>query len=205
MNRREPGGEDRRNHLSVRRAAAYLDRALSPEERASIEEHLADCEICRDEVVESARILEAVGGSGRSRRWAVGAATAAAAVLLGMFALETGLPGIGTPSRDQLRDAAPSSAEGVQRIEAIRPVPGGRTGPADLRFVWRAAGSDATYRLTVSRPDGEVVVAASTADTTFDAAHSDLERGERYFWYVDALSRDGRTATTGVRSFVVAP
>src|ERR1044071_8492463 len=68
-------------HLEEADVAAYLDRTLSVADRARVEAHLADCERCREEVTQVARLLH---DSVVRRRWysAAGLAAAAAALLL---------------------------------------------------------------------------------------------------------------------------
>ena len=66
-------------HVESGEVAAYLDRALSAAERARVEAHLVDCEACRSEVIEVARLMRA---RPYWQRWYVPAAVAAAAVLL---------------------------------------------------------------------------------------------------------------------------
>jgi hypothetical protein len=46
----------------------------------------------------------------------------------------------------------------------------------------------------------------STSDTTLaPRAAAKLSRGGSYFWYVDALGPDGRSATTGVQRIQISP
>lgn len=77
---------------------------------------------------------------------------------------------------------------------------------AGLRFVWRSAGPAATYRLTLTDPSGAPVWTSSAPDTAVVLAETvKLEGGRAYFWYVDALLPDGRSATTGVQQFRTSP
>ena len=69
-------------------------------------------------------------------------------------------------------------------------------------FRWLSAGSDATYRLTLQDATGTVVWDVSVADTTAALPHRIiLGARQRYYWSVDALLSDGRSARAGVHVF----
>lgn len=75
-------------HLEAHRVAAYLDGRLPLAESAVIDGHLAECEACRQEIVDVERIVRP--RPARRRAYVIAlAATAAAAVLL--FAIPRGL------------------------------------------------------------------------------------------------------------------
>jgi hypothetical protein len=187
---RDDDGED---HLADGVIAAYVDRRLGSEERGAVASHLAECDACRAEVVEVARLVR-----GRRQPWILATAGlgVAAAVLVITLVPRGGQP----PDGPVLRNGP----DGAATIVAISPADSLPLLPDSVRFVWRAAGMGASYRVTVMDVRGDVVWAGNTADTavTGDARFA---RGTAYFWYVDALLPDGRTATTGVRTFRTGP
>lgn len=189
-------------HLDATEVAAYVDRTLAAAEQARIEAHLADCELCRKEVVEVARVL---GGRARRKRWMViGPAAAAAAVaaflLLGPSASERGVPG--SPI---LRNGAPPD-EPAATVTVVAPAADGPVAPDGVVFVWRRVAHDAFYRLTLTDQGGDVLWTESTADTVLPLPPSvTLERNHFYLWYVDVLLPDARSATSGVQRFSTAP
>src|SRR3989338_3900686 len=69
-------------HLENTEVAAYLDKVLSPADRARVEGHLADCGEGRAEVREVGRLL---GSRNQLRRWIVIGTLAAAAVMAGLL------------------------------------------------------------------------------------------------------------------------
>ena len=75
---------------------------------------------------------------------------------------------------------------------------------SDLELRWEPIAGQPLYRVTVTDRDGAPVW---THDTEEGAARipatAGLRPGESYFWYVDAIREDGRSATTGVRRFTV--
>ncbi len=101
---------------------------------------------------------------------------------------------------------AGSSPEGIPRFGTVNPS-SAQPVPADsVVFVWRRAGAEASYRLTVTDPAGGQMWTTATADTVAPLPASvRLARGQAYFWYVDALLPTGESATTGVQEFRTAP
>lgn len=186
-------------HLDARAIAAYLDRALGDAERQRVEAHLVACAECRDEVAEVAGVL---ASPRRSWRWVPLAGLAAAAVLTLML-VRPGpeQPGGGAVVR------GPTSVD-VRRpaVELVGPLVRDATPAGGLTFVWRAVGADAHYRLVVTDERGDTVWTATTADTAQRApAGGPMRQGRTYFWYVDALLPDGRSAVSAVRELRLSP
>jgi hypothetical protein len=69
-------------------------------------------------------------------------------------------------------------------------------------FTWHALPEATTYRVTITRADGDSVWAALTADTTAHTPAGLLSPSEgQYYWYVDALLADGRSVAAPIRRF----
>lgn len=203
-------------HLTEGELAGYLDEDLSADERRQVEEHLDACDDCRTEVIEAARLLAeeweheapvspdiAEGGRRASGpRWAIPAGIAgiaAAAVLATVLLIE---PGTMPSGDDQPSDRERFVTEGVERLAVYAPPEDGAVAREGLRFTWADAGTD-SYRITITAEDGRLVWAHSSADTTvIPPSTLELETGERFFWYVDAISA-GVVGRTGAHSFVV--
>jgi hypothetical protein len=184
------------SHLTAEEVAASLDRALDTAQQARLDAHLADCPDCRREVTEVRRLLRRPAW----QRWSVmGPIGVAAAAVLALVIVPSG-PEDGEPAR--LR----SGDEAVPRFAVVAPLGDQPLPPDSLRFTWRSAGPNATYRLTVTEPDGDVVVRRETRDTTVVVIRSEgIVHGSQYFWYVDALLVDGASATTGVHQVSTVP
>lgn len=180
-------------HLEPRMVAAYAAGTLDGADRAHIERHLAHCHDCVAEVVAIHRMRP-------RRRWPrqlIAAGLAAAAVL----AVWIGAPRRPPPQpADSIRGpGAPS----VPHLDVVRPADGGSLG--DSGFVWHAIKDAVTYRLTITDDAGDEISSQTTADTASTRPASvPLLPARTYFWYVDALKRDGASATSGVRRFHVA-
>ena len=187
-------------HLSAETVAAYLDETLSGTQRSSVEDHLADCEQCRGEVVEVARILHRRPGR---RGWLLIAPAAAAAAVLAFVLI--GMPNGGPTDGPATR--GPSDTDAALRgIEVVQPSPDEVVAPANLTFTWRRAETDASYRLTVTDAGGEVAWSVTTTDTSIVLpTGTRLVPDNTYYWYVDALLLDGRSITSGVRELTVRP
>jgi anti-sigma factor RsiW len=174
---------DANTHLTEAQVSAYLDRALEPAERSAVEQHLAACPECRQEAVESGRLAH---GFRRRPVWAVGAGLAAAAAVF---------IALGTPARPPAEPPivrAPGTGEGVPEVQVAAPLSGGSLPPGGA-LTWHPVAGASVYHVGVTDPAGRPVWADTTADT---AVAAPLQPG-RYFWYVDALLGDGRSATTG--------
>jgi hypothetical protein len=193
-------------HPESEEVAAYLDRTLALADRARVEAHLAECAECRQELVEVSRLLESApqGEAGRRRAPALAAAAAAAAAVAAVLLLRPAE--IPVPRGEVLRSDPPAAVEGVPTIPARAPAEGAAVPGGGLAFAWGGAGDDALYRLTVSDEAGTAHWTGTTADTLLALpAGTTLEPGRAYFWRVDALLPDGRSATTRARRFTTLP
>lgn len=134
----------------------------------------------------------------RHRRARVaGGVGAAAAALTGVLLLGP------TVERDleretMLRDGGPAVEEGLRKFGTVAPLDDARVESlAGSVFVWRQVASGAFYSLTVTDERGDLVWSGSTTDTLLRIPLDlEVEPGERYYWFVEALLTDGTTATT---------
>jgi anti-sigma factor RsiW len=186
----------RETHVDPAEVAGYLAGTLAPEARARVESHLADCEDCAAELVAVDRLRRAPAGV----RWApwlgLAAAAAIAAVVL-------------APRADRERGPAVPPVRGDSLPSATLSLVGPADG-AELReppvLVWRPVAGAATYRVVLSRSDGDSVWSATTGDTTATPpGESLLPSPEPYYWYVDALLADGRSVGGTPHSFRLGP
>lgn len=192
-----PADTDTTFHLENGLVAAYLDGRLGPEERAKVEGHLADCPTCRREIVAVARLRRSAT---RRPRWMIAVpAVAAAAVVLFLS-----WPGAREESVGRGPVVRGGGEEGVAAVAALAPAAGAVVPREALTFTWRPAGPETHYRLTVTDDQGNVVWTAATDDTTLTARPL-LVAARVYYWYVDALLPDGRSATSGAQELRTAP
>lgn len=187
-------------HLGSEEVAAYLDNMLSDAEYARVKAHLADCDICRREVVSVSKLLD---HAPRSRRRLIAFSTIAAAAALAFLFVRPS-PDSGLSGRVAVRGHdTPEGGEGVITVRAIAPVGREPYGAATL-FAWHPSASGATYRLTLTDDRGGKVWVGSTNDTTLTVPkQTALLPNRSYNWYVDALLPDGSSTTSGVTSFQV--
>ena len=191
-------------HLKDDVLAAYLDGALPTAERRVADNHLADCAACRDELVGMSKL---VAGRGPVRQWprlaTSIAAVAAAAIAFAVIGPWRTAPGPSTAPGDRLRDSTPADGGTGRAVRVVTPAEGETVTRRALRFVWHPFAPNATY--LVKMADDTSSWKFDTADTTLALPDSvQLERGRSYTWWVDALTADGRTASTGVRQFRTA-
>jgi anti-sigma factor RsiW len=171
----------------------YLEGTIPPVERARIEAHLADCEECAAELAEVSRLRRA---GTRPVTW-MGVGAAAAAVIAVVM--------VGRPHERRTGDEG-SFERGVPTAPAVNAVaPGdGAVLSSEPQFVWDAVPGAATYRILVTRLDGDSVWASSLRDTVVRAPDSALTPGA-YYWFVDALLSDGRSIPGKAREFRLGP
>jgi hypothetical protein len=188
-------------HVDDTLLAAYLDRRLSDEDRDRLEDHLAGCDTCRE------RLLAATGTlRGERRRTRARSASAVAVVTVGIAGVFFLVPSSPTPGSPQLRSGSSDPLGAAPALEAVTPTDGETVVVGSTLLVWRSVDGAARYRITVSDPESGVVFEKDVADTVVSlGSMGPLAPGEAYVWYVDALLPDGRSVTTGVRSFSVRP
>jgi predicted anti-sigma-YlaC factor YlaD len=185
-------------HLTPREVSRFVDGSLSPAESHPVEAHLAVCSRCLAETVEIGRLVRA---RARRRRLVVAVPTAAVAAL-GILLFATGSPEPEPFQGQVFRDAG----TGVQRFEVVAPSNDIAIVADSLRFVWRSAGADVQYALSVTDMNGSPVLSQATSDTTLLVRVApNFPAGQTYFWFVDALFNDGESATTGIHRFAVPP
>lgn len=183
------------DHPAAGGLAAYVDGVAPDEERRRIEAHLSHCASCREDLVV---VREAVRSKPSRLRWVAGAAAAAVIALL--FLTPVMLDDGTAPTLRGPEVGEPNSIEVVSPVDAM-PSP-----VADLRFVWRPAGPDAQYRLTVTTVAGDAVATITTADTVVTSLDgAELAPDTEYYWWVEGLRADRETVETGLRSFRTAP
>ena len=200
MDRSGPIGD----HLDIEQIAAYVDHEVTLPERERIEAHLATCDECTDEVASVVRTLDTPPEPiKRARRPPfIAAAGIASALLAG--ALLIGLLRTQQSGDRVLRDS-PAAAGEPAAVRIVSPVESEVVEPGRLEFAWRAVEADAAYNLTVTDEGGDVIWIGSSRDTAIAlTSQIALSPGEDYFWYVDAILPDGRTLSSGVRTFTAA-
>lgn len=187
-------------HLGSEEVAAYLDNTLSDAECARVKAHLADCDVCRREVVSVSKLL---ASAPRSRGRVIAFSGVAAAAVLAFLLLRPS-PDPGLPTRVAVRGRdTPLAAEGVSGVRAIAPK-GAQTTGDNILFVWGRPSPGATYRFTLTDERGEKIWVGSTNDTTLIVPRQFAPVPKQtYNWFVDALLPDGSSATTGITSFQI--
>jgi anti-sigma factor RsiW len=198
---------DTNSHLSVEELAAYVDGRLDTRDLERAESHLASCAECRAELVEI-RAIVAEGVAKQAPRPVLerygrlaGVLTAAAAVII-VAAIAVGRMPRNAVDPERLRLDTRENRGAFALVS-----PSESTVPArGSVFRWHSASTASTYRLTITDSAGTPVWSQTTGDTSVVLPDSVVLRtGARYRWYVDALGADGRSATTGVRSFTTRP
>lgn len=188
---------DPTEHLPATTVAAYLQGKLDGTGRSTAEAHLASCAACRHEAVAVAQLMAA-----RRRERIMGPAlgVVAAAVLALAVGLPKHRPNVQAAVGDPVRAPAPAPAAAISTItpapDTVLPAGGA------VRFAWHAAPGGSRYRVMLLGETGELLWSTETGDTVAPLPHDvRLAPAGSYFWYVDALSTDGATRTSGARRF----
>jgi hypothetical protein len=183
-------------HLEPGEVARYLARTLSPADRESVEQHLADCADCTAELVAVSRLHQ----TNRASMRRLLPVSLAAAAVAGIVLLGPGLVHRGPATGPQVRGAESPPAVGV-----VRPADGAVLRTA-TDFIWRPVPGATAYRLAVTRASGDSVWATTTSDTSVDgSAHVSRAGPGLYYWYVDVLLGDARSVAGSVHEFRIEP
>jgi len=182
-------------HLETGEVAAYLDGTLPPSNRVRIEAHAQECEVCRHELIEVARLLRT-----RPRRhgWHLPIGVAAAAAAVALFLV---LPRPATePGSPEYREPAVTTT-----------VPPAVVGPrgvitAAQMFVWTAVPHADPYRLALFDDTGRVLWETQTSDTSVLLPDSiRLRPGASYLWKVEAQTSWNRWVGSDLVEFSIGP
>lgn len=195
-------------HLSDSEISAFVDREMTPDERAAVSGHIVHCSSCRSAVAEVSRISDAyrAGSTERAAASRVMRPRISRSVI-GLLAAGAAIVSISTlAARRQSTDAVESTRAAISGdsriITAVQPDPSEQQ-RHDLRFVWRSIGAD-VYQLTILDRTGAPVFEYDVRDTVFVLPQSvALDPATQYFWRVDAIA-DGQVASTGARELKVA-
>jgi hypothetical protein len=188
---------NRASHVSAEQLAAHLERRLRGPERSAVVAHLVECSECRTEFAAAGQLVTAR----RSFPWpriAGGVTAAAASIVLVMSQTRVGTE-LPVSSGVTERVVQP---EAVPPVVVASPSDGERlTGPR-VRLTWQAQGANTLYRITVQSSEGRVVWRSDTSDTTVTIpADAKVTGGEVYYWFVEALHADGRSARSRASAF----
>lgn len=185
-------------HLTVDELVAHLDGTLSRADLTDVELHLAECAVCRDELIATRRLVRSRSGSGR-QVWRVGAILLAASLVLSIPIARARFRSDTDTERAMAQSAVP--------IVIVSPVEDATVRSDSLRFVWASVhgGVRVQYRVTITDASGGALWRAETEDTTLVPAGASLHSGTSYLWFVDALLPDGRARTSGTHRFATAP
>ena len=188
-------------HITDEDLAAWLDGTLEGAARANAEQHLVACDECRAVVVQAGGTI-ALRKRTRAWPWAAGGLAAAAAMVI----LVVSRPPVPFATTNAVERAHAPVTEDVPRFEARAPEMRATVARDSLAFAWEAEPEGTVYQLTISDDRGRVVFTTRTADTAFvlprDSATA-ITAGPVYYWLVEALLPDLRSATTAARSFTV--
>jgi hypothetical protein len=184
-------------HLSADDIAALVDGDVPPDRRAAVEAHLSVCGECRSELVAASELVDSVPAKSRIPiRWFAGVAAAVALIAI--------VPWVRNRSAPSPNEAVRSSASSLASIQTVGPAPGMNAAADSLTFSWRPLPGVMTYHVFVTDSAGAPVYNLTTTDTVVGPiADVHLSPGSRYFWYVDALRRDGSSVTSAQISFFV--
>jgi hypothetical protein len=182
-------------HLEVDQVVAYLENKLAAPERGRVQSHLADCAECASELVEVSRLRRPARPT---VRWIGSAAVAAAVVTVALVGPWHARQATG-PTVPPVRGGAAVMADPVAPIE-------GAVVSGSPEFTWRSMPGATSYRITVSRADGDSVWTATLSDTTArPPATAAFDGSTSYYWYVDVLLADGRSIAGTAHEFRIRP
>lgn len=185
-------------HFSDEQLAAFLDGRLTSDEHRRALAHFAMCAACRREMSTARRLL----APPRARAWLpVGGVVTALAAALAFVMVARRAPD-DTAIRATVR--SPERATQPDRLAGFTVVSPQDRATVDsiIVFRWRAAGPDATYRVTLQDATGAVLWDTTVGDTAVGLPRAVvLPGGRQYFWSVDAQLAGGGSAKAGAHRF----
>ena len=198
---------DESGHVPAADMARYIDGASDRVTRSRVTHHLADCEECREELTALRRLVPPRSRMTTRAGVILGAAAAVMLITLSWRGSLTSRVEESSPDRTRAQG-------GIAEIDAplavVAPSMGAIVSADNLRLIWRAAGTDAAYRVMIFDDAGGSVFSMISSDTSMgippatlveqDAAGSQ-RRARTFFWSVEARLLDGRSAKTGLTQF----
>src|SRR5687767_4315078 len=185
------------DHPSSEDVAAYLSDGLDSEARVAFEAHIAECRTCRTEISSARRLL--ASGPSRKHQWIVPWAVAAVAAIA-FFSISTPWRVRDEPTRAANR----ASSGGAVKLDIVSPSDEAIVTGIPV-FTWRADGSDALYRFSITDRGGTSIWSHETRDTTISLPPDiSLEPKREYLWNVDAIDTEGSTVTSRTHRFRVS-
>jgi anti-sigma factor RsiW len=175
-------------HIKLEELLGYVRGRLDPAAHARVEQHLAGCADCRDEVGDVVQLSRRAP----SRKWApvIPAAAAAAIVLVLVWA------GIKPDGQ-----AADTRDQGVAAIAPPTPLAPAGTAPESVEFRWRAAGGP-RFRVVLFDSMGSVLFEQTTTDDRVGLPDSvALLPGVLYLWKVEVETAEDRWLSSDLVPF----
>jgi hypothetical protein len=191
-------GAGSERHVSADEVVAYLDGAISQEERGRIQAHLAACADCRAEVRDVRAVVRALPGVRPVRRpfWIPAAAAAAAAAVVLVWLRP---PSARTAIGDEHRNGSVTTTVAPRQV-----APAGAVAAVD-KLVWSSAPGADAYRVRLFDANGTVLWEEQTIDTVAPLPASiALRASTSYYWKVEARTGFDRWAASDLIEFVVA-
>jgi len=186
--------------------AAYLDGTLEPARRAEVEAHAIECDDCRAVIAATADALATLQPLKPPRRLVgVGVTAVAAAAVLVLVLTRTG----DTIRQDESVVRTPVSSpvgEDLPRFGVREPLGDAVIAANELVFAWDRLAPRTLYQVTVSDERGSVLWRSRTELVSLrppPEVAAALTSGRIYYWRVEALLPDLRSATTPVQSFQI--
>ena len=189
--------------------AAFVDGRLAGGQRVNALAHLSVCSECRLELAEVQALLDTAPPAtdardqyvpGPRRRMKPVYTFAAIASVAAVFLVILTRPP-GTTNASLERDAATATSS----VSLVAPAASDSVMSSNIRFVWNAQ-DDATYRITVTGPDGATLWMTTTTDTSLLMPAEKVPGAvTTVHWFVDALRSDGQSISSSSRRVHIRP
>jgi hypothetical protein len=186
--------EPRSEHLTPMDVASYIDGAATGDDRRRIDAHLADCVECRNDVVDSGRIVRSQASARlSSARLLVPTAIAAAAAAAMVLVL------VRPPLVEQRGEHREAPLTTTVLPHAVAPI--GTVDSVPL-LQWTSVPNADQYHVRLFNADGTVLWAQTTGDTTAAMPTTVAIRpNSTYSWMVEAQTGFGRQAPSELINF----
>ena len=213
--------QPKENCLTPEAYLDYLENNISKKDVKKIRNHLAECDLCLNELVRLQAFLDEFTVASREtgivvrirtqllpqiikaffgsrRRWRV------AVIALSVLFITTFIFRVDENRNQITREQNTYITD--QSVETIFPDVNEIITTNNFEFKWEGPQNVQSFSIILLNDEGEIIVETQTIESSFTIpARIDLIPNENYFWQISAILKDGRVIKSGMTQFSYRP